>query len=41
MKICESLYYYLLSPKEAIKKTAADRNVPKRDVYGEYHGLDS
>ena len=30
-----------LTSKEAIKKTAADRNVPKRDVYGEYHGLDS
>ncbi len=26
-------------PKEAIKLAAADRNVPKREVYQEYHGL--
>lgn len=26
-------------PKEAIKKAAKDRNVPKRDVYNEYHGI--
>ncbi len=25
--------------KEAIKKTAKDRDLPKREVYGEYHGL--
>lgn len=26
-----------MSSKDAIKKTALDRNVPKRDVYNEYH----
>ncbi|WNB92047.1 16S rRNA (cytidine(1402)-2'-O)-methyltransferase [Bacillus sp. NEB1478] len=26
-------------PKDAIKLAATDRNVPKRDVYQEYHGL--
>jgi 16S rRNA (cytidine1402-2'-O)-methyltransferase len=26
-------------PKDAIKSAATDRNVPKRDVYQEYHGL--
>ena len=29
-----------LSQKDAIKKAAADRNVPKRDVYNEYHKED-
>ena len=29
-----------LSSNDAIKKTAANRNIPKRDVYSEYHGLD-
>lgn len=26
-----------LSPKEAVKKAAADRDLPKREVYNEYH----
>jgi 16S rRNA (cytidine1402-2'-O)-methyltransferase len=26
-------------PKDAIKSVATDRNVPKRDIYQEYHGL--
>ncbi|MBE7015230.1 MAG: 16S rRNA (cytidine(1402)-2'-O)-methyltransferase [Ruminococcaceae bacterium] len=26
-------------PKDAIKKAAKDRNVPKRDVYNEFHGI--
>ena len=25
--------------KDAIKKVATDRNLPKRDVYNEYHGI--
>lgn len=29
-----------MTSKDAVKKAAADRNVPKRDVYSEYHGLD-
>lgn len=29
-----------MTSKEAIKKTADDRDVPKREVYGEYHGLE-
>ncbi len=28
-----------LSPKDAVKQTAADRGVPKREIYNEYHGL--
>lgn len=28
-----------LSSKEAIKKAASDRNLPKRDVYNEYHNI--
>lgn len=28
-----------LDIKEAVKRAAKDRNVPKREVYGEYHGL--
>lgn len=28
-----------MTSKEAIKKTAEDRNVPKREVYSEYHNL--
>lgn len=27
-----------MSSKDAIKKAAADRDVPKRDIYNEYHG---
>ena len=26
-----------MTSKDAIKKAAADRNLPKRDVYNEYH----
>ena len=26
-----------MTTKDAIKKAAADRNLPKRDVYNEYH----
>lgn len=28
-----------ISSKDAIKKAASDRNLPKRDVYNEYHGI--
>lgn len=28
-----------ISSKDAIKKAATDRNLPKRDVYNEYHGI--
>ena len=28
-----------MQTKEAIKKTAAERNMAKRDVYNEYHGI--
>ena len=28
-----------LSPKDAIKRAAADRNAPKRDIYNEYHNI--
>lgn len=43
LSVAEQVEKYIsdgLSPKDAIKKTAADRNIPKRDVYSEYHGLD-
>ena len=28
-----------LSQKDAIKRAAADRNAPKRDIYNEYHNI--
>ncbi len=40
MSVTEHIEYYIntgLDSKEAIKKTAVDRDVPKRDVYNEYH----
>ena len=43
LSVAEQVEKYIsdgLSSKDAIKKTAADRNIPKRDVYSEYHGLD-
>lgn len=43
LSVAEQVEKYIsdgLSSKDAIKKTAANRNIPKRDVYSEYHGLD-
>jgi 16S rRNA (cytidine1402-2'-O)-methyltransferase len=41
LSITEHVDYYInekkLSSKEAIKQTAKDRNVPKREIYQEYH----
>lgn len=40
MSIAEHVDKYIsegMSQKDAIKKAAADRNVPKREVYNEYH----
>lgn len=42
MSVSEHVERYIeegMPQKEAIKKVAADRNVPKREVYAEYHGL--
>jgi 16S rRNA (cytidine1402-2'-O)-methyltransferase len=42
LSIIEHVNYYInekkLTSKEAIKQTAKDRNIPKREVYQEYHG---
>ena len=40
MSIAEHVDKYIsegMSQKDAIKKAAIDRNVPKREVYNEYH----
>lgn len=40
MSICEHVDKYIsegMDRKEAVKKAAADRGIPKRDVYNEYH----
>ena len=42
LTICEHVEKYISDGddvKEAIKKTAKDRDLPKREVYSEYHGL--
>lgn len=42
LTVCEHVEKYISDgedAKEAIKKTAKDRDLPKREVYGEYHGL--
>jgi 16S rRNA (cytidine1402-2'-O)-methyltransferase len=43
LSVVEHVNYYIhekqLSSKEAIKKTAKDRDLPKRDVYEQYHRL--
>jgi 16S rRNA (cytidine1402-2'-O)-methyltransferase len=43
LSVIEHVDYYIrekqLSSKEAIKQTAKDRNLPKRDVYEQYHRL--
>lgn len=42
MTVLEHIEYYMNQgddQKEAIKKTAKDRNLPKREVYNEYHGI--
>lgn len=43
MTICEHVEYYVNQgerDKEAIKKVAADRDLPKRQVYDIYHGIE-
>lgn len=42
MTVCEHVEHYIsggADSKEAIKLTAADRSVPKREIYSEYHNL--
>ena len=42
MSVTDHVEHYINQgekPKDAIKSAATDRNVPKRDVYQEYHGL--
>jgi 16S rRNA (cytidine1402-2'-O)-methyltransferase len=43
LSVTEHVEHYVSNgekPKDAIKSVATDRNVPKRDVYQEYHGLE-
>jgi 16S rRNA (cytidine1402-2'-O)-methyltransferase len=41
MSIVEHVNHYIetekLTPKEAIKKAAKDRDLPKREVYQQFH----
>ena len=40
LSVCEHVDFYIekgINSKEAIKSAAADRNVPKREIYNEYH----
>lgn len=42
MTVCEHVEKYIADgddPKDAVKKAAKDRDLPKREVYGEYHKL--
>lgn len=42
ISVCEHVDKYIsegMSSKDAIKKTAQDRGMAKRDVYSEYHGI--
>ena len=42
LSVCEHVDWYIecgSDKKEAVKQAAKDRNVPKRDVYNEYHGI--
>ncbi len=42
MTVCEHVEKYIAdgdAPKDAVKKAAKDRDLPKREVYGEYHKL--
>ncbi len=42
LSVCEHVEHYIAlgdDSKEAVKKAAKDRGVPKRDVYSEYHNI--